>query len=256
MRKCPSLSTIDVKFSCNQSIFIPFYRIIAVTLLRAGPCRLFIPPSLSRLRFNSCVSLTSDVVVSSSRSPLPLQTERIRMSSPGNKEFFPEIKPIQYNPQASVEDVLAFKQYNQDEIILGKPMHEWLRFAVCFWHTFRGLGADMFGAATLDRPWDQHADPLEGAKARLRAAFELFTKLGVKYYTFHDRDIAPEGANIEETERNLDEIVQLAKQLQKETGVKCLWGTANLFSHPRYMNGAATNPDAHVFAYAAAQVKK
>ena len=178
------------------------------------------------------------------------------MSSTGNKEFFPEIKPIQYNPQASVEDVLAFKQYNQDEVILGKPMHEWLRFAVCFWHTFRGLGADMFGSATIDRPWDQHADPLEGAKARLRAAFELFTKLGVKYYTFHDRDIAPEGANIEETERNLDEIVQLAKQLQKETGVKCLWGTANLFSHPRYMNGAATNPDAHVFAYAAAQVKK
>lgn len=177
--------------------------------------------------------------------------------STGNKEFFSGIKPIKYNPQASADDVLVFKNYNQDEIILGKPMHEWLRFAVCYWHTFRGLGADMFGAPTLDRPWDdQQSDPLTIAKNRLRAAFEFFTKLGVKYYTFHDRDISPEGETIEETERNLDEIVQLAKQLQKETGVKCLWGTANLFSNPRYMNGAATNPDAHVFAYAAAQVKK
>jgi len=177
--------------------------------------------------------------------------------STGKKEFFSGIKPIKYNPQASVDDVLVFKNYNQDEIILGKPMHEWLRFAVCYWHTFRGLGADMFGVPTLDRPWDdQQSDPLTIAKNRLRAAFEFFTKLGVKYYTFHDRDISPEGETIEETERNLDEIVQLAKQLQKETGVKCLWGTANLFSSPRYMNGAATNPDAHVFAYAAAQVKK
>lgn len=174
-----------------------------------------------------------------------------------NREFFVGIKPIKYNPQASVDDVLVFKHYNQDEVILGKPMHEWLRFSVCYWHTFRALGADMFGTGTLDRPWeDSNVDPLTVAKGRLRAAFEFFTKLGVKYYTFHDRDIAPEGQTLEETERNLDEIVQLAKQLQKETGVKCLWGTANLFTNPRYMNGAATNPDAHVFAYAAAQVKK
>lgn len=174
-----------------------------------------------------------------------------------NKEFFVGIKPIQYNPKAAVDDVLVFKQYNQDEVVLGKPMHEWLRFAVCYWHTFRGLGADMFGTPTLDRPWeDQKSDAMTIAKNRLRAAFEFFTKLGVKYYTFHDRDIAPEGQTIEETERNLDEIVQLAKQLQKETGIKCLWGTANLFTNPRYMNGAATNPDVHVVAYAAAQVKK
>jgi xylose isomerase len=174
-----------------------------------------------------------------------------------HSEFFAGIKPIKYNPKAAVDDVLVFKHYNQDEVVLGKPMHEWLRFAVCYWHTFRGLGADMFGTPTIDRPWDnQQSDTLTIAKNRLRAAFEFFTKLGVKYYTFHDRDIAPEGQTIEETEKNLDEIVQLAKQLQKETGVKCLWGTANLFTNPRYMNGAATNPDAHVFAFAAAQVKK
>jgi xylose isomerase len=174
-----------------------------------------------------------------------------------NKEFFAGIKPIKYNPQAPVDDVLVFKHYNQDEVILGKPMHEWLRFAVCYWHTFRGLGADIFGAPTFERPWEQQqSDPMTIAKSRLRAAFEFYTKLGIKYFTFHDRDIAPEGETIEETEKNLDEIVQLAKQLQKETGIKCLWGTANLFSNPRYMNGAATNPDAHVFAYAAAQVKK
>jgi len=174
-----------------------------------------------------------------------------------NSEIFADIKPIKYNPQAAADDVLVFKHYNQDEVILGKPMHEWLRFAVCYWHTFRALGADMFGTPTLDRPWeDQNSDALTVAKKRLRAAFEFFTKLGVKYYTFHDRDIAPEGQTIEETERNLDEIVQLAKQLQKQTGIKCLWGTANLFTNPRYMNGAATNPDAHVFAFAAAQVKK
>lgn len=173
-----------------------------------------------------------------------------------NKEYFPSIKPIKYNPKAPVDDVLVFKHYNQDEVILGKPMHEWLRFAVCYWHTFRALGADMFGATTFDRPWEEPLDAMTIAKNRLRAAFEFFTKLGVKYYTFHDRDIAPEGETLEETEKNLDEIVQLAKELQKQTGIKCLWGTANLFSNPRYMNGAATNPDAHVFASAAAQVKK
>ena len=176
--------------------------------------------------------------------------------SGGSQEFFPSIRRISFNPQASVDDLLVFKHYNENEIILNKPMHEWLRFAVCYWHTFRGLGLDIFGAPTLDRPWENQGEPMAIAKARLRAAFEFFSKLGVKYYTFHDRDIAPEGETIEESERNLDEIVQLAKQLQKETGVKCLWGTANLFSSPRYMNGAATNPDAHVFAYAAAQVKK
>lgn len=178
------------------------------------------------------------------------------MSGTNFGEFFVGIDPIKYDPKAAVDNLLVFKHYNADEVLLGKPMHEWLRFAVCYWHTFRGLGADMFGSATLERPWESFNDPMMAAKARLHAAFEFYTKLGIKYFTFHDRDIAPEGQTLEETERNLDEIVALVKQLQKQTGIKCLWGTANLFSNPRYMNGAATNPDAHVFAYAAAQVKK
>eukprot|EP00455_Lapot_gusevi_P041884 TRINITY_DN4907_c0_g1_i1.p1 TRINITY_DN4907_c0_g1~~TRINITY_DN4907_c0_g1_i1.p1 ORF type:complete len:444 (-),score=138.98 TRINITY_DN4907_c0_g1_i1:193-1524(-) len=172
-------------------------------------------------------------------------------------EYFPEVNRIQYEPDAPLSKLLAFRHYNADEVILGKPMHEWLRFSVCYWHTFRYQGNDPFGAATLPRPWDNASqDPMELAFARLRAAFEFMSKLGVKYWTFHDRDIAPEGATLEETNRNLDQVVALAKQLQQETGIKLLWGTANLFSHPRYMNGAATNPDAHVVAYAAAQVKK
>jgi len=135
-------------------------------------------------------------------------------------------------------------------------MADWLRFAVCYWHTFRGVGADIFGPGSIKRHWDDGTQSVENAKNRLRAAFEFFSKLGVKYWTFHDRDISPEGANLTETNKNLDEVVALAKQLQEETGVKLLWGTANLFSNPRFMNGAATNPDAHAFAYAAAQVKK
>lgn len=135
-------------------------------------------------------------------------------------------------------------------------MHEWLRFAVCYWHTFRGRGLDIFGPPTINRDWDDNGNSVENAKRRIRCAFEFFSKLGIKYWTFHDRDIAPEGKDLQETNKNLDEVVALAKELQKETGVKCLWGTANLFSHPRYMNGAGTNPDAEVFAYAAAQVKK
>lgn len=179
------------------------------------------------------------------------------MSANGHSnEFFPGINKIQYNPKAPLTDTLVFRHYNADEVILGKPMHEWLRFAACYWHTFRGVGLDIFGGGTIKRSWDDGTQSVENAKRRMRAAFEFFSKLGVKYWTFHDRDISPEGANLEETNKNLDEVVALAKQLQQETGIKCLWGTANLFSHPRYMNGAATNPDAHVFAYAAAQVKR
>ena len=179
------------------------------------------------------------------------------MSANGHSdEFFPGISKIPYNPKAPLTDTLVFRHYNADEVILGKPMHEWLRFAACYWHTFRGVGLDIFGGGTIKRHWDDGSQSVENAKRRMRAAFEFFSKLGVKYWTFHDRDIAPEGADLAESNKNLDELVALAKQLQQETGVKCLWGTANLFSHPRYMNGAATNPDAHVFAYAAAQVKK
>jgi len=172
------------------------------------------------------------------------------------KEFFPGVKKIEYNPDAEIGDVLSYKHYNADEEISGKKMKDWCKFAVCYWHTFRGLGADPFGTGTLKRPWDDGSNSIENAKRRLSAAFEFYSKLGVEYWTFHDRDIAPEGKDLAETNSNLDQIVELAVELQEQTGVKLLWGTANLFTNPRYANGAMTNPDAHVVAYAAAQVKK
>jgi xylose isomerase len=172
-------------------------------------------------------------------------------------EFFPSVVgKIQYKPNAGPSESLCFKHYNAQEVVYGKTMEEWLRFSVCYWHTFCGTGLDIFGAGTIQRPWDDGTGSVENAKRKLRVAFEFFTKLGVKYWTFHDRDIAPEGKNLEESNKNLDAIVDLAVELQKQTGVKCLWATCNLFSNPRYMNGAATNPDSHVFANAAAQVKK
>ncbi|XP_030838692.1 xylose isomerase-like [Strongylocentrotus purpuratus] len=174
----------------------------------------------------------------------------------GANEFFPGINKIKYKPDAKPTDLLCYKHYNADEEILGKTMAEWLRFSVCYWHTFRGVGLDPFGGPTITREWDDGSESLENAKRRLRVAFEFFTKLGIKYWSFHDRDVAPEGATIEESNRNLDEIVDLALELQNKTGVKLLWNTCNLFSHKRYMNGGATNPDAHVVAYAAAAVKK
>jgi xylose isomerase len=172
------------------------------------------------------------------------------------EEYFPTVSKIEYNPSAALDNALVFRHYNADEEIAGRTMADWLRFAVCYWHTFRGVGSDIFGPGTIQRPWEDGTDSLENAKRRLRVAFEFFSKLGVRYWTFHDRDIAPEGKTLEETNRNLDEVVALAKELQKKTGVKLLWGTANLFSNPRFMNGASTNPDSYVFAYAAAQVKK
>ncbi|XP_038057181.1 xylose isomerase-like [Patiria miniata] len=173
-----------------------------------------------------------------------------------SEEFFKGVGKIEYKPNAGPTDVLCFKHYNAKEVINGRTMEDWLRFSVVYWHTFRGVGLDPFGAPTINRPWDDGSESVENAKRRLRVAFEFFSKLGVKYWTFHDRDISPEGATLEETNRNLDEITDLAKELMAQTGVKLLWNTCNLFSHPRYMNGAATNPDAHVVAFAAAQVKK
>lgn len=171
-------------------------------------------------------------------------------------EFFPGISKIEYKPDAGPGDNLCFKHYNPQEVVMGKTMEDWCRFSVCFWHTFRGTGADPFGFPTISRHWDDGSNSLENAKRRLKAAFEFFEKLGVKYYTFHDRDIAPEGENLEETNANLDQLTDLALELQEATGVKLLWATCNLFANPRYMNGAASNPDAHAFAHAAAQVKK
>lgn len=169
--------------------------------------------------------------------------------------FFPEITgPIHFEGPAS-RSHLAFRYYDPTQEIAGKTMAEHLRFAVACWHTFKGSGQDIFGAAAHERTWSQAEDPMTRAEATLQASFEFFQKLGVPFYCFHDRDIAPEGATLSESCANLEKIVALAKGLQTDTGVKLLWGTANLFGHPRYTHGAATNPDPHVFAYAAAQVK-
>lgn len=170
--------------------------------------------------------------------------------------FFPGIEKIVYRPDAGPTETMVFKHYDASKVVYGQTMEEWLRFSVCFWHTFRGTGADPFGFPTLMRPWDDNTNSMENARRRLRAAFEFFSKLGNKYWTFHDRDIAPEGADLAETNKSLDEMSDLALELQQKTGVKLLWVTCNLFANPRYMTGASTSPNAHVFAYAAAQVKK
>jgi len=170
------------------------------------------------------------------------------------KSHFPKIKTIAYEGTGT-EKSLAFRHYNPDEIIDGKTMSEHMRFSIAYWHSFRGAGSDPFGPGTIVRPWEEGKDELSIAKNRMEAAFEFFQKIRAPFWCFHDRDIAPEGRSLAQSNKNLAKIVDHAKALQKETGVKLLWGTANLFSNPRFMCGAATNPDAHVFAYAAAQVK-
>jgi xylose isomerase len=172
----------------------------------------------------------------------------------GNKEYFPGIKQIQFEGQKS-KNPLAFKWYQPDLVVAGKPMKDHFRFAVAYWHTFCNTGEDPFGPGTIDFPWAAASDPLQAAKDKLDAAFEFFTKLGVEYYCFHDRDLAPAGDSVTASEANLKILIDLAKQKQKESGVKLLWGTANVFSHPRYMNGASTNPNFQVLTHAAAQVK-
>jgi xylose isomerase len=168
---------------------------------------------------------------------------------------FPTIPSIAFEGPKS-ENPLAFKHYNPGELIDGKPLKDHLRFSIAYWHSFRGVGADPFGPGTIIRPWESGRDPLSVARTRMDAAFEFFAKIQAPFWCFHDRDIAPEGRSLAESNRNLDRLVAHAKALQKATGIKLLWGTANLFSNRRYMCGAATNPDAQVFAYAAAQVKK
>ncbi len=172
----------------------------------------------------------------------------------GTREYFPGIPVIPYEGPES-DNPLAFKAYDANRVVGRKTMREHLRFSVCYWHTFIGDGSDPFGPGTRSYPWAQSADPMSAAEQRLDAAFEFFTKLTVPYFCFHDRDLAPEGESVEESESNLARMVELTKQRQSETGVRLLWGTANLFSHPRYMNGAATNPDFDVVAHAGAQVK-
>lgn len=171
------------------------------------------------------------------------------------KEFFPGQAAIQYKGPDSL-DPMAFKYYNAEEVVAGKKMKDWLRFAVCWWHTWKGNGADIFGLdGSYPRPWNTE-NTLEGALERVDVHFEFCQKLGIELYCFHDRDVAPEGKSIGETNTILDQVVEKMAAKQKETNVGLLWGTCNLFSHPRYMNGACTNPDPAVVCYAAAAVKK
>ena len=170
-------------------------------------------------------------------------------------QYFPEVSDrIQYEGTDS-DNPLAFKYYDASRVVAGKSMREHLRFAVAFWHTMRGTGSDPFGGGVYDRPWNKSASEMDNARYTLDAAFEFFTKLTVPYWCFHDRDIAPEGCSIVESAANLQTMVDHAAALQKTSNCSLLWGTANLFSHPRYTHGAATNPDPLVMAYAAAQVR-
>lgn len=171
------------------------------------------------------------------------------------KQFFPGVdRPIAFEGKDS-KNPLAFRYYNKQQSLGGKTMGEHLRFAVAYWHSFMGTGSDMFGGPSFQREWHKAANPMDRAKETLDAAFELLRKLNISFYCFHDRDIAPPGATFSETCKNLETLVGLAKGLQKDSGVQLLWGTANLFSDPIYAQGAATSPNAHVMAHAAAQVK-
>ena len=172
----------------------------------------------------------------------------------GDKEYFPGIQKIKFEGKDS-DNPLSFKYYDSEKLVNGKPMKEHLRFATAYWHTFCGTGGDPFGPGTKIYPWDVTNDPIQSAHQRLDAAFEFFTKLGTEFFCFHDRDMSPERKDVKETNKLLQDFSELAKYKQEESGVKLLWGTANLFSHPRYMNGAATNPDFNVVAYAGSQVK-
>jgi xylose isomerase len=168
--------------------------------------------------------------------------------------YFQNINKIEFEGKGS-KNPFAFKHYNPKEVVSGKTMEEHLRFAVAYWHTFTANGSDPFGAGTMIRPWDG-GSAMDAAKKRAEAAFELFEKLNVPYFCFHDRDIAPEGNTLQETNSNLDQIVAMFKDYMKTNNVKLLWNTANMFTNPRFVHGAATTSNADVYAYAAAQVKK
>jgi xylose isomerase len=172
----------------------------------------------------------------------------------GDKEFFQGIGQIKYEGTGS-DNPLAFRWYDADKVVAGKPMKDWLRFACAYWHSFVGNGGDPFGEPTHLYPWNAKADAVERAKDKMDAAFEFITKMNIPYYCFHDVDVVDYTDNVLENERRLQAVVDYAKQKQAASGVKLLWGTANLFSNRRYMNGAATNPDFHVLSHAGAQVK-
>ena len=170
------------------------------------------------------------------------------------REYFEGIKKIPYEGPKSTNP-LAFKYYDPEKVVAGKPMKDHFRFAMSYWHTLTAMGADMFGDGTAQRPWSGK-EGMELAKARAEAGFEFMSKLGIEYFCFHDLDIAPEGNSLEEKFAYLDEISDYILELMKKTGIKCLWGTTNAFSNPRFVHGASTSPNADVFAIAAAQVKK
>jgi xylose isomerase len=170
-------------------------------------------------------------------------------------QAFPNVSKIKFEGPKSTNP-LAFKHYNATEKVEGKTMAEHCRFGIAYWHTFRGTGGDPFGPGTAIRPWDDGSNSVANAQNRARVAFEFMSKLGAPFYCFHDRDVAPEGATLKESNANLDAVVKVLKEEQQRTGVKLLWGTANLFSNPRYVHGASTSCNADVFAFAGAQVKK
>jgi xylose isomerase len=167
---------------------------------------------------------------------------------------FDHLPHVRYaGPDAT--DPFALRWYDPQRQVLGRSMADWLRPSVAYWHSFVGTGADPFGAPTMARPWFDVADPMQGAQAKAEAAFAFMERLGLPFFCFHDRDVAPEGATLRESNANLDRMLDVVQQHMQRTGIALLWGTANLFSHPRYMAGAATNPDPEVFAFAAGQVK-
>ena len=172
----------------------------------------------------------------------------------GEKEFFKGIDQVKFEGVGS-DNPLAFRWYDENRIVAGKPLKDHLRYACAYWHSFCGSGADPFGEATHLFPWSVKADPVERAKDKMDAAFEFITKMNIPFYCFHDVDVVDYGNDVVENERRLQALVEYAKQKQAASGVKLLWGTANLFSHRRYMNGASTNPDFHVVAHGGAQVK-
>jgi xylose isomerase len=170
------------------------------------------------------------------------------------KEFFPEIKKVQFEGKES-KNPMAYRYYDADKVILGKPMKDWLRFAMAWWHTLCAEGADQFGGGTKQFPWNTGADELEIARNKVDAGFEIMEKLGIDYYCFHDVDLIAEGSSVEEYEANMKAIIAYLKEKMTQTGKKLLWSTANVFGHARYMNGASTNPDFDVVARAIVQIK-
>jgi xylose isomerase len=173
----------------------------------------------------------------------------------GSKEYFPGIGKIKFEGKSS-KNPLAFKWYNEEQVVSGKTMKDHFRFAVAYWHSFCGDGTDPFGGTTLKYAWNEGADAITKGKNKMDAAFEFISKMGIPFYCFHDFDLVAEGSSISESDKNIRAMVDYAKTKQAESGVRLLWGTSNVFSHARYMNGAATNPDFTVVAYAATQIKR